>query len=137
MADGDYERDSLGRPIGETFEAICDEPGCCSEINRGLKYACGGVHGKTDECCDKYFCWGDLVVLSQDEDEDEDKRVYCCMKCSMLNDKRFKTYINKYKIDALKEVLADGDACMGESGVMAGAHWNAIKRKIKDLEGDA
>jgi hypothetical protein len=40
----------------------------------------------------------------------------------------------KQMIDLLKEVLADGDRQMGETGVMAGAHWNAIKRKIKELE---
>ena len=40
------------------------------------------------------------------------------------------------KINVLKEVLADGDYKMGSTGVLAGAHWNAIKRKLNNLESE-
>jgi hypothetical protein len=37
--------DSRGRPIGYAWEATCDRPGCNAKIDRGLAYACGGMHG--------------------------------------------------------------------------------------------
>lgn len=48
--------DSKGRPIGYAIEAICDEPGCKIEIDRGLFYACGGMHGEDEHSCEGYFC---------------------------------------------------------------------------------
>jgi hypothetical protein len=48
--------DDLGRPIGYGVEATCDEPGCGSEIHRGLDYVCGGMHGGGDHGCGRYFC---------------------------------------------------------------------------------
>ena len=64
--------DSLGRPIGYAFEAICDHPDCTEEINRGLSYACGGMHGAGNWYCENYYCddhmgWPDL------EDDEYDK----------------------------------------------------------------
>lgn len=32
-------------PIGYAWEATCDHPGCEKQIDRGLAYACGGMHG--------------------------------------------------------------------------------------------
>lgn len=53
--------DSTGRPIGHAHEAVCDEPGCDERIDRGLSYACGGMHGNEtaeggESCCGGYFC---------------------------------------------------------------------------------
>jgi hypothetical protein len=48
--------DSKGRSIGYIFEAICDYPECNEKIDRGLAYACGGMHGEHDYYCEKYFC---------------------------------------------------------------------------------
>ena len=56
MGWGNCGEDSMGRPIGYNFEAICDHPGCDKEINRGLSYACGGMHGEGTYSCEKYFC---------------------------------------------------------------------------------
>ncbi len=39
--------DSQGRPIGYAHEGICDHPGCEARIDRGLEFACGGMHGDT------------------------------------------------------------------------------------------
>lgn len=49
-------KDSQGRPIGYAFEATCDHPGCDAKIDRGLSYACGGMHGEDELSCEKYFC---------------------------------------------------------------------------------
>lgn len=48
--------DSKGRPIGYAFPATCDHPGCHNQIDRGLAYACGGMHGKGEISCEGYFC---------------------------------------------------------------------------------
>lgn len=56
MGWGDCGTDSEGRPIGYVFEAICDEPGCDEQIDRGLSYACGDMHGEDEYSCEKYFC---------------------------------------------------------------------------------
>ena len=52
--------DDLDRPIGYVHEAICDFEGCEAIIDRGLGYACGGMHGHEDQygkpACARYFC---------------------------------------------------------------------------------
>ena len=49
-------KDSEGRDIGYSIEATCDYPGCDAEIDRGLAYACGGMHGQEEVGCERYFC---------------------------------------------------------------------------------
>jgi hypothetical protein len=56
MGWGDCGTDSLGRPIGYVFEATCDFGGCLARIDRGLSYACGGMHGDDETSCELYFC---------------------------------------------------------------------------------
>lgn len=58
--------DSKGRPIGYAHSATCDHPGCNAEIDRGLSYACGNMHGEggarqDDYGCEKYFCTAHLI----------------------------------------------------------------------------
>ncbi len=48
--------DSIGRPIGYAHAAICDAPGCAVEIDRGLGYKCGPMHGSGEWYCEGYFC---------------------------------------------------------------------------------
>lgn len=48
--------DSQGRPIGYAALATCDHPGCQAQIDRGLAYVCGGMHGESEVSCEKYFC---------------------------------------------------------------------------------
>lgn len=56
MGWGDCGTDSNGRPIGYVFPATCDHPGCTAEIDRGLSYACGDMHGDDEISCERYFC---------------------------------------------------------------------------------
>lgn len=49
-------KDKQGRLIGYAHEAVCDHEGCNKIIDRGLSYACGGMHGEDEHSCDKYFC---------------------------------------------------------------------------------
>lgn len=63
--------DSKGREIGYGIPATCDHEGCDAKIDRGLAYACGGMHGSDGGSCEGYFCsdhrtWPDLTT---EEDE--------------------------------------------------------------------
>lgn len=49
-----------GQEIGYGVSAQCDEPGCDSEIDRGLAYLCGAMHDD-GESCNRYFCSQHLV----------------------------------------------------------------------------
>lgn len=55
-------KDSRGRWIGYAHSAKCDERGCKERIDRGLSYACGGMHGN-DGGCEGYFCAKHLFVV--------------------------------------------------------------------------
>ena len=35
---------------------MCDHPGCKVEIDRGLSYVCGNMHGEDEVSCEEYFC---------------------------------------------------------------------------------
>lgn len=65
--------DRRGRPIGYAFEATCDEEGCEEEIDRGLAFACGGMHGEDTYSCERYFCSAHLfLVFPEDFGLDEE-----------------------------------------------------------------
>lgn len=66
-------QDDLGRLIGYAYPATCDQPGCHEQIDRGLSYACGDMHGGGDHGCGRYFCGKHLHAgLSLVDDEVED-----------------------------------------------------------------
>jgi hypothetical protein len=69
MGWADCGTDSEGRPIGYAFPATCDAPGCNAKIDRGLGYACGGMHGEDEWSCEKYFCEKHLVVAEATDGE--------------------------------------------------------------------
>ena len=84
MGWADCGNDSEGRPIGYAFEATCDHPGCTREIDRGLAYACGGMHGTDTYSCEKYFCEEHLIYAETPAGE----MILICEECSraMEND---------------------------------------------------
>lgn len=76
--------DSKGRDIGYAFEATCDHPGCKEKIDRGLAYACGGMHGEYDRdggyyACEGYFCSKHLFI--GDSEMDPGHSIERCEKC--------------------------------------------------------
>lgn len=89
MGWGDCGTDSQGRPIGYSFEATCDQPDCTARIDRGLSYACGGMHGNTDSGCEKYFC--ETHRSNWVEEEPDGKIVEVCDECAsaILTDEDF------------------------------------------------
>jgi hypothetical protein len=56
MGWADCGKDSRGRSVGYAFQARCDHPKCHARIDRGLSYACGGMHGSDVIGCEEYFC---------------------------------------------------------------------------------
>lgn len=70
--------DGQGRPIGYAHVAVCDEPGCDTRIDRGLAYACGGMHGDDVYHCEKYFCAEHLVVCPKAGE-------FVCQSCEASN----------------------------------------------------
>lgn len=44
------------RDIGYGVPAVCDQPGCSKQIDRGLSYVCGGEPYGGDHGCGLYFC---------------------------------------------------------------------------------
>lgn len=70
--------DNLGRPIGYAHKGICDHPDCEAEIDRGLSYACGGMHGDDEHSCEGYFCYAHLVFAELSDGE----RVQLCEACT-------------------------------------------------------
>ena len=71
-------QDSQGRFIGYAHETTCDHPECDTKIDRGLSYACGGMHGEVgvsngqggDFCptCEGYFCEKHRTMIEADFD---------------------------------------------------------------------
>ena len=80
--------DSQGRPIGYAFETTCDHPECNAKIDRGVSYACGGMHGEDEISCEKYFCPKHLeivVIKSSDECSIDGLKTVClCRACVKL-----------------------------------------------------
>lgn len=58
--------DKKGRYIGYGVAATCDYPDCGTKIDRGLGYACGGMHGEREDYCDGYFCTKHLFLGGPD-----------------------------------------------------------------------
>lgn len=85
--------DSRGRPIGYGHRATCDHDGCKAKIDRGLGYACGGMHG-TSPGCEGYFCGGHLTHRYI-PDEQDGRQV--CLKCAAEYD--------DLKVEAFREEL--------------------------------
>lgn len=44
------------RDVGYGVPAICDHPRCNEAIDRGVDYACGGMHDGGRHGCGLYFC---------------------------------------------------------------------------------
>lgn len=70
--------DQYGRDIGYSIEATCDHEGCTKDIDRGLAFVCGGMHGGDDHGCGKYFCYEHLYMVTVDEY----RTVQLCAKCA-------------------------------------------------------
>ena len=66
-----------GKKIGYSVSAVCEEPGCDAAIDRGLAYACGGMHGEEENYCAGYFCYEHLFF----SDDPYQQGTYCRCCC--------------------------------------------------------
>lgn len=69
-----------GREVGYNVVATCDFPSCTVEIDRGLAWCCGTMHGG-ENGCGNYYCSAHLFYprhncqydpLDNEEEETED-----------------------------------------------------------------
>ena len=52
-----------GREVGYAIKSTCEAPDCNIDIDRGLSYLCGEMHGQDDEDgCGHYFCQNHLFL---------------------------------------------------------------------------
>lgn len=70
-----------GRDIGYGVPAICDHPGCCAEIDRGLGYVCGGEPYGGDTGCGLFFCGDHLVYSGKRASTGQVERHPHCARC--------------------------------------------------------
>lgn len=75
--------DSRGRQIGYAHPATCDATGCTKKIDRGLSYACGGMHGEDVDNCERYFCYSHLVFHDAAQ---AGRGAFVCDECAALID---------------------------------------------------
>lgn len=80
-----YGHNSDGREIGYSVAATCDDPVCGAEIDRGLAYACGGMHDEDEWSCAGYFCYKHLTYSDHPGPRGE-----VCKKCHALLEKLLK-----------------------------------------------
>lgn len=88
MGWGNCGFDSQDRPIGYAAVATCDHPGCSAQIDRGLSYACGGMHGTSPisgsfDVCEKYFCTDHLHHVSVPGEGAKGDWVAVCLDCKV------------------------------------------------------
>lgn len=101
--------DDDGREIGYGVTAVCDHPGCTAEIDRGLAYACGGMHGGGDQGCGRYYCSAHLFFAG------EPTTSLCerCVDCR-AGGHRWKGHTNPSTPDGPAESVAYCDWCGAE-----------------------
>lgn len=116
MGWGDCGNDSQGRPIAYANQATCDHPGCEEKIDRGLAFACGGMHGENDGDCEGYFCDKHLFSV-----EDPDERLHSARLCETC-----KNHWNEYLVEDLIERIKELEAEKPQNGVerMTSTHFS-------------
>lgn len=70
-----------GREVGYGVAATCDEDGCDTQIDRGLAYCCGGMHGGAEDGCGRYFCGEHLLVGGHVRPGSKHPRGSLCAAC--------------------------------------------------------
>lgn len=52
-----------GKKVGYSVQAICEQQGCRTKIDRGLSYKCGSDIGSGVGFCNRFFCTEHLYYL--------------------------------------------------------------------------
>lgn len=98
-------KDSRGRNIGYAHAAKCDHPGCNKRIDRGLAYACGGMHGTGSGSfeCEGYFCPAHLKSVTLDA-------LYMGQQCFACNAEMLacmRAYPEDFSAEELEDALGE------------------------------
>ncbi|MFH8751100.1 hypothetical protein ACH4GK_31835 [Streptomyces rimosus] len=68
-------RDGEKIQAGYSVEAVCEEPGCEEQIDRGLAYLCGETPGGDEGGCGGYFCGEHLYMAHEGQHGER------CIRC--------------------------------------------------------
>lgn len=72
-----------GRDCGYGVPAVCEQPGCDKEIDRGMGYCCGGAPDSEISCA-QYFCGEHLIFVEYTNDNGErDYSPQVCDNCAL------------------------------------------------------
>lgn len=74
-----------GRDCGYSVPAVCEQPGCNEEIDRGFAYCCGG-YPDSEYGCHLYFCGKHMYYYNSDPKDDDSETVQLCDVCSYNNE---------------------------------------------------
>lgn len=74
-----------GEEMGYGVAGICHHPGCGAEIDHGLSYVCGSMHGGASRGCGYYFCTKHLTFV---EFEHTERTIQLCEKCLKKNERK-------------------------------------------------
>lgn len=141
--------DSQGRNIGYMIHSVCDHDGCETKIDRGLDYACGGMHGEDEYSCELYFCGKHRQEVIE---TDQGKFISVCQSCADLRNKELSeqaeeenicAYCGKHPTEGNCAIHRDGfgegpevplcDACGGEGSPTCEEIWKKTSTTVKSL----
>jgi len=123
MGWSDCGTDEEGRPIGYVHVAVCDHPGCYMPIDRGLSYACGGMHGFNEHDCDKYFCSEHLFCADT---------CYLCRECYDVWDRQWEA--QKFLSRTMKQYDNEETKDLAIKGVFS--HFSELRESNMDAMRD-
>ena len=92
-------KDREGRDIGYGIEALCDYRNCLTEIDRGLAFVCGSMHGGDGIGCGKYFCYDHLTFITSNL---EQRTVQVCEECADICEKELPEIYSGWKVPILQ-----------------------------------
>lgn len=75
--DGRWKRD-----IGYGVPAVCDQPRCNTQIDRGLSFVCGGEPYGGEHGCGLYFCGDHMPGGEVPENDEEEYISQLCERCA-------------------------------------------------------
>lgn len=133
--------DTKGREIGYSVAATCDHPGCKAEIDRGLGYACGGMHGTDNHDCEGYFCG---AHLTHRHDPDDERGKQFCLSCAeRLEETKLAEYTEvllaslvKHDKQAVYDLLVrwdETDGLMPDMAYMSEKDFKVVSRRQDNL----
>ncbi len=119
-----------GRDVGYGVPAICDQPGCDKEIDRGLAFVCGGNVGGEPNGCGLFFCYEHLAYYNNIEHVWSQQLCDVCGINYKIGDENYKLFVAIY--DAKPDTE---EWCHWKLADKSWSMWRkANPKEVKELE---